>query len=300
MKLIISISILLLSYCNFLKNKEKPISELEKKGPEMLFLKLTWWEGDVKIIRNNIEVKLTDNLELEKEDLIQTNNGSAELMLGLNHSVKVFRNSEISITNLLTTEGDTASNISIFSGKILTNISAEEQNDLITLMTPNTQAKINNTVLFTELINPDSADKNCRNKNCNTKLLLFAGTATIKQIGKNKDIPINEKSQLLITNDIEITENNILALNNYSFNELNQILYFHSKEILIPQNILDDYKIEPKDSIKPKQLERTIYKIKKPISVPKKPVVKKPNISKSIKNIDQNRDKLKLDANVKF
>ena len=62
-------------------------------------------------------------------------------MLGLNHSVKVFRNSEISITNLLTTEGDTASNISIFSGKILTNISAEEQNDLITLMTPNTQAK---------------------------------------------------------------------------------------------------------------------------------------------------------------
>ena len=90
MKLIISFTILSLSFCNFSKNQSNQNTDPERKEPEILLLKVTWIEGEASVIREKTEIKIKENLELEKEDLIKTGkNGTLELLLGLSHSIKL-------------------------------------------------------------------------------------------------------------------------------------------------------------------------------------------------------------------
>lgn len=296
MKLIISFTILSLSFCNFSKNQSNQNTDPERKEPEILLLKVTWIEGEATVIRDKTEIKINENLELEKEDLIKTGkNGTLELLLGLSHSIKLQNNTEISVTNLLTTEGDTATNISIFAGKILTNITNDEPKNLITLMTPNAQANMNNTILITEIITRNPKDLNCSDQSsCNTKFSLLDGTANIKQIGKNSEIILNEKFQISISSEEEITQNSILPLTKESNSEFSQMLFFHSEDQKTSEEILNEYKSE----LKP----RLLPSIKKSVSVKLVPKIqtKAKNSIKKTPNLSLPKDRLKLDSNKKF
>jgi hypothetical protein len=310
MKLLIPFFILFFSFCNFKKEQKQNHPVSDKKETDMLLLKLYWFEGDVTLQRNNANVPVQTDLELEKDDLIKTGaNGSAELLLGIDHHIKLGNHSEISVTNLLTTSGETTSSISLKSGKVLVIANADSQEE-ISILTPNTLANTKDSIVLAQIF-PDSKKPKgteCDKNSCFTKLAVLNGKLHVKQVGNASDLLVEKKFQLTVGNEAELSQNKILPLDRISQSDAKNMLAFHATEPVVEQLIVQEYN-SAQISVKPQQVSPTTNRValnKKPLVhaqkiLPKKPIaIKKPANQKKPVSKDIHRDRLKLEPNKKF
>jgi hypothetical protein len=303
MKLLIPFLILLFSFCNFKKDQVDKNIESEKKA-DMLLLKLNWLEGDVTILRNNEKLVVQNDLELEKEDLIGTGaNGSIELLLGLDHYIKIGNNSKVSVTNLLTTTGETVTSIFVNEGKVLvlTDVESKEEFNLITA---NAFANTNGSILIAQTYpnSNKSKDSVCNKTSCSTKLIVLNGNARIKNAAGNNDFLLDKKFQIHVSKEEDLAQNKILPLDKNSISEIKSMLTFHTSEPILDSKLLDELKVTPEVITKP-----TLPKIvkKKALPIQKIPAKKTPLIKKAAtlnKPLSKNtyKDKLKLEPNKRF
>ncbi len=305
MKLLILILILFLSFCNFKKNQaEKNIAS--EKRTDILLLKLNWFEGDVTILRNNVKVSIQSDIELEKEDLIETGaNGSAELLLGIDHYIKIGSNSKISVTNLLTTNGDTVTSISVNEGKVLV-VTKIESKEEFTILTPNANADTNGSILLAEIYpnKNKSKDSVCEKNTCSTKLIALNGNANIKNASGVSDLILEKNFQIHIGNEENLAQNNILPLDKNSISEIKNMITFHSSEQILDPKHLEDLKITSEINAKPAPVIPVMTK-KKALPIQKIPAKKtqineKAATQKKPLTKDIHRDRLKLEPNKKF
>lgn len=303
MKLLISFLILLFLFCNFKKDRVDKNIESEKKA-EVLLLKINWFEGDVTVIRNNEKLVIQSDLELEKEDLIGTGaNGSVELLLGLDHYIKIGNNSKVTVTNLLTTTGETVTSISVNEGKVLVLTNAESKEEF-NLITANAFANTNGSILIAQTYpnNTKPKDSVCSKTSCSTKLIVLSGNARIKNTAGDNDFLLDKKFQIHVSKEEDLAQNKILPLDKNSISEIKGMIAFHSSEPTIDSKLLDELKVTPDVIAKPRLPE--IVK-KKPLPVQKLPAKKIPLTKKAAtlkKPLSKNtyKDKLKLEPNKRF
>ena len=309
MKLLIPFLILFFSFCNVKKeqNQSQPVSE--KMETEMLLLKLYWLEGDVTILRNNESIAVQPDLELEKDDLIKTGaNGKAELLLGIDHYIKMGSLSEISVSNLLTTNGYTISNISLKAGKVLV-VTKKESNEEISIQTPNLISNTKDSIVLAQIIPDNKKPKGteCDKNTCFTKLSVLNGNLQVKIPGNQADLLLEKKFQITVGNETELSPNKILPMDRNSTLDAKSMVTFNAPEQVIDPNVLEDFKADPVIVKKPVAIINTkITQNKKPVLpakkvLPQKSVaIKKPVTQRKPLTKDIHRDKLKLEPNKKF
>jgi len=306
MKLIISFFILTLFFCNG-KQNESSIQETDKKLPDILLLKVNYFEGDVSITRDKVEIKIAQDLELEKDDIIKTgSNGSLELLLGIDDSIKLAANSEITVTNLLTLDDNTNTHISITYGKILTAINNNVKDHQITLITPNLLTSINESILLTQVASKDPKNKPivCDKTTCLTTLNVLNGTTLIKINSSSNELKLEKKNRISIFNENELSQNLILPLDKNSFPDIKNMLTFQSNDIKIDPKLMEEFATETISNKVPLKINSTkaIEKKKFPATPKKTTPIKQKTITATKKSSwkDSSRDKLKLDSNRKF
>lgn len=309
MKLLIPFLILFFSFCNGKKEQNINQNPLDKKQPEMLLLKLYWFEGEVTILRNNESIPVKMDLELEKDDLIKTGpTGTAELLLGINHHIKLGNLTEISVTNSLTADGNTTSNLSLKKGKALV-VSKEEKGEENSIQTPNLVANTKDSIALFQIIpdNKKPKETECDKNSCLTKLIVLNGNLQIRIAENPSDLLLEKKFQISIKNENEISPNKILPLDRDSILNAKNMLTFHFTETVIDSLLLEEFKVEPELTKTPQQvvISKTTTS-KKPSPQPKKITPQKtianrklPS-SKKPQTKDVHRDKLKLEPNKKF
>ena len=310
MKLLIPFLILFFSFCNVKKeqNQSQPVSD--KMETEMLLLKLYWSEGEVTIHRNNESIPAQPDLELEKDDLIKTGaNGKAELLLGIDHYIKLGSLSEISVSNLLTTNGETISNISLKAGKVLV-VVKKESNEEISIQTPNLISNTKDSIVLAQIIPDNKKQKGtaCDKNTCLTKLSVLNGNLKLKIPGNQAELLLEKKSQITVGNETELSPNKILPLDrNSTFEVKNLLTSFNAPEPVIDATVLEEFKADPVIVKKPVAIINTkITQNKKPVLPAKKVLpqkslaIKKPVTQKKPLTKDIHRDRLKLEPNKKF
>ncbi len=303
MKLLIPFLILLFSFCNFKKDQVDKNIESEKKT-DMLLLKLNWYEGDLSVVRNNEKLVVQNDIELEKEDLIETGaNGSVELLLGLDHYIKVGNNSKVSVTNLLTTTGETVTSISVNEGKVSVFTNAESKEEF-NLITANIFANTNGSILIAQTYpNRDkSKDSVCSKTSCSTKLIALSGNARIKNAAGDNDFLLDKKFQIHVSKEEDLAQNKILPLDKNSISEIKSMITFHNTEPILDPRLLEELKATP-DVIKKPTLPDVVKKKSLPtqkIPAKKTSVIKKAATLKKPLSKNTYRDKLKLEPNKRF
>lgn len=308
MKLIISFFILTLFFCNG-KQNESSVQETDKKIPDTLLLKVNYFEGNVSITRDKVEIKITKDLELEKEDIIKTGeNSSLELLLGIEDVIKLAPNSEITVTNVLNLEGNTNTHISVNYGKILTAITNNEDHQ-ITLITPNLLTSIKESILLTQVTPKDTKNKPsvCDKTTCLTILNVLNGTTLVKINSSASELKLEKNNRISIFNENELAQNMILPIDKNSFPDIKNMLTFQNSEQRIDPKILEEFSSNPittQVSVKVNNVKvvekkkATVIPIKKQTTTVSKQ--KTSTTTRKTYSKDISRDKLKLDSNKKF
>lgn len=309
MKLFIHFLLLSLLFCQGKKQDTAVAQDSDKKSPEMLLLKLSHFEGDVSILRNDTALEIIPDLELEADDIIKTGqNGTIELLLGIEDSIKISNHSEVVVNNVLTLEGDTATHISLHHGKVLT-ILKDSNNNLTNLITPNMIVNLKENIIFTELVPKDPKNiSQCDKASCISKVYAIAGNALVKPTISSNGLTLEKQHQISISGEEELKSEMILPIEKQNFPEIKSMLSFQASDLKVDSKILDEYsqsptfKITPAKSISvkiPEKRKTTIIPSKLPAkhSLATKP---KPAINQKKSSKDYNRDKLKLAPNRKF
>lgn len=306
MKLIFSFFILTLFFCNG-KQNESSIQETDKKIPDTLLLKVTYFEGDVSITRDKVEIKIAQDLELEKDDIIKTgSNGSLELLLGIEDVIKLAPNSEITVTNLLNLDGNTNTHISITYGKILTAITNKEKDHQITLLTPNLLTSINESILLTQVAPKDTKNKPsvCDKTTCLTILNVLNGTTLVKINSNSSELKLEKNNRISIFNENELVQNMILPIEKTSFPDIKNMLTFQRNDFKIEPKLIDEFTRETISNKLPLKINNINAGEKKKVTVIAQKITpikqKTPTATKKSSLKDSSRDKLKLDSNRKF
>lgn len=301
MKKIILILMFSLVFCHK-TNQNSNQDKIDK--PDLLLLKLTWQEGEVSIKRNGTELTLKQGLELEKDDLIQIKKGSAELLYGINDSIKLGSNTDVSFNNVLE-DKKTVTHITITNGLAFFYIKPNSESNT-KIITPNAKADFRPSALIVHVYKNAKQAVPCDKNNCNTEFFNLNETVNLSLDENTNEMKLEKNSQIIIGKETELTQNMILPLKTQSMPSFKDLIAFHTNDTAIDPNLLQEWNALPAPKPEPKkesgkQPVAPTKQAKLPIkkTEPKKVETKKQSPQK--KSAKQtNRDKLKLEANKKF
>lgn len=293
-------------HCSAKKSNESTVIEPKEKVQSV---RVAWSMGDVFILRSDTEMKPELGMELNERDSIVTKkNGSLEIMISDKGVIKISKNSKISVSSILTSEGKGETNVHVNYGKIVTVLKKEKKDEKFNVSTPTSIAGVRGTTFLTIVEAPEDKDGNvsvdsCTKKSCNTKFAVIEGSISVKKTGEADEVILEKNSEITVTKEKKITNKMIKSLNKESLEDLKNMIVFHKNNVMGFSKLVDELK-EGSEELRKLETSGSVEEAMKKIS--KREISNSTDeIQKTASKVDEGKyvkkdigkEKLKLDSN---
>lgn len=283
---------LLVSFCS--SKKETGLTEVMDSKPNPQSVRVAWIMGDAFILRLDKEIKPELGMELtERDEILTKKSGSIEIMISDKGAIKVSKNTRISISSILLSEGKGETNVHVNYGKIVTVLKKEKKDESFNITTPTAIAGVRGTTFLTIVEAPEKEilknEKNpCGKKGCDTKFAVIEGSISVKKS--------NEKEK-------KLTNQMIKTLNKESLNDLKSMIVFHKNSLMGFSKLVEELK-EGSEELRKLESSGSVEEAMQKLSK-KESSNSSDEIRKTAEKIDEgkyikkdiDKDRLKLDSN---
>ncbi len=204
--------------------------------------KIIWLNGDVKIQSAEGEKKAEFGQSVNPEDTILTGkNGSVDIMVANSGIVKISKESEVSISTLMSDEGSNVK-VNLNYGKVVTMVRKEQKNSDFRVVTPTALAGVRGTTFLTSVENPSGGKINCAEEHCDVKFAVLEGSVAVSKVGDDTEVVLERNRELTLKKNQKLTDKLILSLRPESVKELKGLIVLKKNDVLEYNNLVDELK----------------------------------------------------------
>lgn len=208
-------------------------------------VQVTFFSGDAKIVRKNVETKPELGMSLTSEDVILTGeNGNVEILVRESGLVKVAKKSSIMVSSFLRDSENSDTNVHINYGKIVTVVKKEKKNENYNIVTPTLVAGVRGTSFMTSVENPNSNAKSvaCAKDECIVKVSVLEGAVAVHRVDSPEEVFLGKGSEVTVPGSTKLNQELVKPLGTKSLEELKGSIVFHKSRIGGFENLVDELK----------------------------------------------------------
>jgi len=214
-------------------------------GPSEQSVQITFFSGDAKIVRKNIETKPELGMSLASDDVILTGEtGNVEILIRESGLVKVAKKSSVMVSSFLRNSEVSDTNVHINYGKIVTVVKKEKKNENYNIVTPTLVAGVRGTSFMTSVENPNSNAKTvaCAKEECVVKVSVLEGAVAVHRVDSPEEVFLGKGSEVTIPGSTKLKQELVKPLGEKSLEELKGSIVFHKSRIGGFENLVDELK----------------------------------------------------------
>ncbi|MBE7413016.1 MAG: FecR domain-containing protein [Leptospiraceae bacterium] len=298
---------LLVSFCS--SKKETGLTEVMDSKPNPQSVRVAWIMGDAFILRLDKEIKPELGMELtERDEILTKKSGSIEIMISDKGAIKVSKNTRISISSILLSEGKGETNVHVNYGKIVTVLKKEKKDESFNITTPTAIAGVRGTTFLTIVEAPEKEilknEKNpCGKKGCDTKFAVIEGSISVKKSNEKEELILDRNTEITVSKEKKLTNQMIKTLNKESLNDLKSMIVFHKNSLMGFSKLVEELK-EGSEELRKLESSGSVEEAMQKLSK-KESSNSSDEIRKTAEKIDEgkyikkdiDKDRLKLDSN---
>ncbi len=238
--------VLALTFCS--SKKQSDSTGVIESKPQTQPVRVAWIMGDASILRMDKEVKPELGMELsDKDTIITKKSGSLELMISDKGVIKISKNTRISVSSILSSEGKGETNVQVNYGKIVTVLKKEKKDETFNVTTPTAIAGVRGTTFLTIVEAPESEiEKNqenpCGKKGCATKFAVMEGSISVKKSGEKDEVILDKNTEITVSREKALNNKMIKSLNKESLEDLKNMIVFHKNNLMGFSKLVDELK----------------------------------------------------------
>ncbi|XDD50356.1 FecR domain-containing protein [Leptospira sp. WS92.C1] len=213
-----------------------------KSGSEVAAARIVWVLGDVKILSDSGEKKAELGATLSATDRVVTGaSGGAEIMVADSGIIKMSKNSDIEIANLVNPNGSDT-NVQVNYGKIVTMVKKGQKTTEFTVSTPTALAGVRGTSFLTSVEHPEGSKVNCAKESCTIRFAVIEGTIAVSKKGESSEVILNKNREIKIEKNQKLTDKLIRSLQKDSLTEMKELIVLHKNETFEYGKLVEELK----------------------------------------------------------
>jgi hypothetical protein len=217
-------------------------SDQVKTESETAVARIVWVLGDVKILSDAGEKKAELGVTLGATDRVVTGaNGGAEIMVADSGIIKMSKNSDVEISNLMSPNGSDT-NVQVNYGKIVTMVKKGQKTTEFTVSTPTALAGVRGTSFLTSVESPEGSKVNCAKESCTVRFAVIEGSIAVSKKGESSEVILSKNRELRIEKNQKLTDKLIRSLQKDSLTEMKELIVLHKNETFEYGKLVEELK----------------------------------------------------------
>nr|AID56208.1 LipL45 protein [Leptospira sp. GIMC2001] len=239
-KLFILLVLLVMVSCGGKKSEDTVRTESSQES-----VQITFFSGDVKIMRDTVERKPELGMALASDDKVLTGeNGKLEILVRQSGLVKVSSKSSVMVSAFMRDSDVSDTNIHIDYGKVVTIVKKEKKNENFNVVTPTLVAGVRGTTFLTSVENVNDNKKGiaCGKEDCLVKVSVLDGSVAVHRNDSPEEVFLSKNSELNVPGNKKLSQDLVKPLGKNSLGDLKDIIVFHKSNIGGYENLVNELK----------------------------------------------------------